>query len=42
MGLDIAGGNNIADIATNTLDTTPTTDEVYTVDNVDADGFDYA
>ncbi len=33
LGLDIAGGNNITDIATNALNTTPTTDEVYTIDN---------
>ena len=33
LGLDIAGGNNITDIATNAVNTTPTTDEVYTIDN---------
>ena len=34
LGLDIAGGNNITDLATNVLNTTPTTDEIYTIDNV--------
>ncbi len=33
LGLDIAGANNITDIATNAVNTTPTTDEVYTIDN---------
>jgi hypothetical protein len=34
LGLDIAGGHNIADLAANALDTTPTTDQVYTIPNV--------
>ena len=42
LGLDIAGGNDIVDTLNNTLDTTPTTDEVYTIDNTDPDGFDHA
>jgi len=33
LGLDIAGGNNIVDLAGNALNTTPTADEVYTIDN---------
>ena len=33
LGLDIAGSHNITDLVTNTLNTTPTTDEVYTIDN---------
>ncbi|MCH8991957.1 MAG: cadherin domain-containing protein, partial [Acidobacteria bacterium] len=33
LGLDIAGGNNITDTATNAVNTTPTTDAVYTIDN---------
>ena len=33
LGLDIAGGNDIVDTAGNAVNTTPTTDEVYTIDN---------
>ena len=33
LGLDIAGGNDIADTVTNPVNTTPTTDQVYTIDN---------
>ena len=33
LGLDIAGGNNITDLAANAVSTTATTDEVYTIDN---------
>ena len=33
LGLDIAGGNNIVDTLSNAIDVTPTTDELYTIDN---------
>ena len=42
LGLDIAGGNDIVDTLNNAVDTTPTTDEVYTIDNTDPDRRDHA
>ena len=33
LGLDIAGGNNITDLVTNAVNTTPTTDDAYTIVN---------
>ena len=33
LGLNLAGATNIADLAGNGVNTTPTTDEVYTIDN---------
>ena len=33
LGLDFAGGTDIVDMFANALNTTPTTDEVYTIDN---------
>ncbi|PHS11806.1 MAG: hypothetical protein COA78_08945 [Blastopirellula sp.] len=35
LGLDIAGGNNITDLATNSLSSTLNADEEYTIDNID-------
>jgi hypothetical protein len=36
LGLDITGSNNISDLATNTVNITPTTDEFYLLDHNDA------
>ena len=33
LGLDIAGGTDITDVAANALNQTPTADEIYTIDN---------
>ncbi|MDP6057850.1 MAG: DUF2341 domain-containing protein, partial [Pirellulaceae bacterium] len=33
LGLDIAGGNNITDLATNAVNTTPVFEQTYTIDN---------
>ncbi len=33
LGLDIAGGNDITDLVTNVANTTPTTDQAYTINN---------
>ena len=33
LGLDISGGDNVTELATNGVNTMPTTDEIHTIDN---------